>query len=165
MIKLTINGATIEAEDGVTVLDAAREAGIEIPTMCNHESLQPYGSCRLCIVEVASRGKTKIQASCCLPAADGMEVQTHSERIVKIRRVLIELLLARCPESPVIRDLAHEIDVAECRFDRVRGEKSPCHECKICNMLDSMPYHEQTSLFFLDHGIGYLIVKIPFFRI
>jgi heterodisulfide reductase subunit A-like polyferredoxin len=143
MINLTINGTTVESEEGLTVLDAARQAGFEIPTMCNHESLQPYGSCRLCIVEVALRGKTKIQASCCLPAADGMEVQTHSDRIVKIRRVLIELLLARCPESPVIRDLAHEIDVADCRFDRVRGEKSPCHECKICNMLDSMPYHEQ----------------------
>jgi heterodisulfide reductase subunit A-like polyferredoxin/ferredoxin len=143
MIKLTINGDTYEAEPGSTVLDAARAAGIDIPTMCQHESLSPYGSCRLCVVEATKRGKTKIEASCCLPVAEGMEVQTHSEQVVKIRRILIELLLARCPESPVIRDLAHEISVADCRFDRVRGDKSPCHACKICSMLETMPYHEQ----------------------
>lgn len=145
MIELTINDKTVEAEEGRTVLEVVRGAGIEIPTMCDHESLPPYGSCRLCVVEVEARGKTKIEASCCLPAKDGMVIQTHSERVMKIRRILIELLLARCPESPVIRNLAHEVNVADCRFDRVRGEKSPCHECKICNMLDSMPYHEQTD--------------------
>ena len=97
MIKLTINGKAIEAEEGRTVLEVARGAGIEIPTMCQHESLPPYGSCRLCVVEVAKRGKTKIEASCCLPAADGMEIQTHSERIMKIRRILIEQQAAEKP--------------------------------------------------------------------
>ena len=143
MIKLTINGKAIETEEGRTVLEAARAEGIGIPTLCHHESLPPYGSCRLCVVEVTRRGRTKIEASCCLPVADGMEIRTHSERVMKIRRILVELLLARCPESTVIRNLAHDINAADYRFDRVRGERSPCHECGICSTLENTPYHQQ----------------------
>lgn len=138
MIQLTIDDKQVAATEGQTVLEAAREAGIRIPTLCEHESLPPYGACRFCIVEVTRRGKTKLEASCTLPAAEGMTVQTKSERVLKTRRILVELMLARCPESPVIRDLAAEIGVGECRLDRVQGEKSPCPTCGMCSIVDQM---------------------------
>jgi heterodisulfide reductase subunit A len=113
MLELTINGETIQCEPGATLLEVARDAGIDIPTLCHHESLHPYGACRLCVVEVTRRGKTKVEASCVLPAAQGMVVQTHSDRILNIRKTLIQLLLARCPESEVLHDLARKIESAE----------------------------------------------------
>lgn len=139
MIKLVINGKEITTEKGRTVLEVARGAGIDIPTLCSHESLPPYGSCRFCIVEVVQRGRTRMQTSCTLPAVEGMEVKTHSERVMKIRKILVELMLARCPESEVLRDMAREIGVPHCRFERVRGQKSPCHTCQACTLVEQMP--------------------------
>ena len=138
MIKLTINGKEITTEKGRSVLEVARGAGIEIPTLCSHESLPPYASCRFCIVEVAQRGRTRMRASCILPVEDGMAIQTHSERVMKIRRILVELMLARCPESEVLRDMARRIGVPHCRFERVRGEISPCHTCQAYTLVEQM---------------------------
>lgn len=138
MVKLIINGKEVSTEKETTVLEAARKAGFNIPTLCQHESLPAYGSCRFCIVEVTQRGKTKYQTSCTLPVAEGMEIKTHSERVLKIRRILVELMLARCPESDVIRDLARRIGVGQCRFDRPAGEKSPCSLCNICTIVEEM---------------------------
>ena len=129
------------------MLEVARAAGIDIPTLCSHESLPPYGSCRFCIVEVTQRGRTRMQTSCTLPVAEGMEIKTHSERVMKIRKILVELMLARCPESEVLREMAREIGVPHCRFERVRGEKSPCHTARParwssrcpCKRPDGMP--------------------------
>ncbi len=138
MIKLVINGREISAEKGRTILEVAREAGIDIPTLCNHEALPPYAACRFCIVEVAHKGATRYRASCIYPVDEGMEVKTHSERVLKIRRVLAELMLARCPESDVIRDLAYDVGVGSCRFDRPRGEKAPCRTCGLCQIREQM---------------------------
>jgi heterodisulfide reductase subunit A len=138
MIKLVINGKEISAEKGRTILEVAREAGVHIPTLCNHESLPPYAACRFCIVEVTYKGVTRYRASCIFPVEEGMEVKTHSERVLKIRRVLAELMLARCPESDVIRDLAYDIGVGRCRFDRPRGEKAPCRACGVCRVREEM---------------------------
>jgi NADH dehydrogenase/NADH:ubiquinone oxidoreductase subunit G len=138
MIKLVINGKGLLAEEGRTILEVAREAGIDIPTLCNHESLPPYAACRFCIVEVTHKGSTRYRASCILPVAEGMEIKTHSERVLKIRRILAELMLARCPESDVIRDLAYDVGVGQCRFDRPRGEKAPCQTCGACRVREEM---------------------------
>ena len=139
MVKLVINGKEVTTEKSNTVLEVARAAGIDIPTLCSHESLPPYGSCRFCIVEVTQRGRTRLQTSCTLPVAEGMEIKTHSERVMKIRKILVELMLARCPESEVLRDMAREIGVPHCRFERVRGQKSPCHTCQACTLVEQMP--------------------------
>ena len=141
MVKLVINGKEITTEKENTVLEVARAAGIDIPTLCSHESLPPYGSCRFCIVEVTQRGRTRMQTSCTLPVAEGMEIKTHSERVMKIRKILVELMLARCPESEVLRDMAREIGVPHCRFERVRGDKSLCHTCQACTLVEQMPMH------------------------
>ncbi len=138
MIKVRINGREIATEPGRTILEVAREVGIEIPTLCNHESLPPYAACRFCIVEVKYKGLTRYRASCIFPVEDGMEIQTHSERVMKIRRVLAELMLARCPQSDVLRDLAYDVGVGHCRFERPRGEKSPCRLCGACQVREEM---------------------------
>ena len=72
MLNLIIDGKKIQCPEDTTVLKAATDAGINIPTLCSHESLHPYGSCRICVVEVTLRGKTKVQASCALPVPTEM---------------------------------------------------------------------------------------------
>ncbi len=128
MIKLSINGREITAGKEQTVLEVARAAGLNIPTLCSHESLPPYGACRFCIVEVAQKGRTRMQTSCTLPVAEGMDVKTHSERVMKIRRMLAELMLARCPESEVLQDMARAVGVSHCRFQPVAAQRSLCPE-------------------------------------
>ena len=114
MPKLDMDGVSVEVEDGSTVLDAARKAGVEVPTLCYHEALKPYGACRLCLVEVEKKeraGNARLVASCTCIAEDGMVVRTRSERAVRARRVVVGLLLARCPDSELLRRLAQEYGV------------------------------------------------------
>lgn len=94
-ISLTINGQEVKAKKGMTVLEAARAADIYIPTLCYHEDLEPYGGCRLCIVEIEkARG---LQPACTYPASDGMVVHTETEAVNKVRRITLELLLSNHP--------------------------------------------------------------------
>jgi len=139
MINLTIDGKAAAAHEGDTVLQVTREMGIDIPTLCNHESLKPYGSCRLCTVEVTLRGKTKLQASCALPAREGMDVQTASQRVIRTRHILAELLLARCPDSKVIARIAAQFGVDKPRFRRLDEAGNNCSivgedGCILCGM-------------------------------
>lgn len=92
MIRLTIDGQWVEAKEGVTVLRAAQEAGINIPTLCDHPRLAPYGGCRLCMVEV--EGTPKPQTSCTLQAVDGMVVRTDTPELIRSRKFVLELLLS-----------------------------------------------------------------------
>jgi NADH-quinone oxidoreductase subunit G/NADP-reducing hydrogenase subunit HndD len=96
-MTLEINGRTVEAQQGDTVLAAARRAGVRIPTLCHYEGLPPSGACRMCVVEV--EGQRGLVPSCAFPAAAGMKVQTHSSRAVDARRTLVELLLANHPDD------------------------------------------------------------------
>ena len=106
---LTINGIEVEVERGTTVLEAARFLGIPIPTLCHDDGLVPYGACRLCLVEVSNGKKRNLQASCCLPAEDGMVVFTHSARVERARRLLVEMYVATCPQSKRIQDMASAV--------------------------------------------------------
>ncbi len=80
-ILLTIDGKEVKAKQGMSVLDAARSAGIFIPTLCHHEKLDPYGGCRICTVEVDSRGRTNYVASCLYPVEKNLIVRTRSENV------------------------------------------------------------------------------------
>ena len=111
MVKLTINGKKVKAKEGSTVLQAAREHGIEIPTLCHNDALESFGSCRLCIVEIEKNGRTAIEASCTYPAEDGLTVKTNSPRVLEGRKLVIELLLARCPNVKKVQQLAIEYGV------------------------------------------------------
>jgi len=116
MVSLTINQQTVEADEGALVLDVCRETGVDIPTLCHRRELPSYGACRLCTVEVTQGGRTRLSAACSLPVAADMVVETESERVVAGRRMMAELLLARCPKNEQVRELAARLGVNETRF-------------------------------------------------
>ena len=92
MIKLTIDGKTIEVQEGTTVLEAAGEAGVYVPTLCHHPQLTPYGGCRLCMVDV--EGARTLQPSCTLPATDGMVVNTKTQKVLDARKFVLTLIFS-----------------------------------------------------------------------
>jgi NADH dehydrogenase/NADH:ubiquinone oxidoreductase subunit G len=100
-ISLRIDGRDVAASEEMTILEAARSAGIAIPTVCHHEKLKPFGGCRLCMVEAEAGGRTNLVAACMYPVQKDLVVRTRSEQIDKIRKVLTEQLLAYAPESEV----------------------------------------------------------------
>ncbi|MCK4293003.1 MAG: FAD-dependent oxidoreductase [Planctomycetes bacterium] len=129
MITLTIDNKKVEVEEGSTILQAAEKLGIKIPTLCHHKSLKPYGACRVCLVELTGPRGSIIQASCVYPAQEGLVVQTDTERVLKTRRIMLELLLARCPDAPVIKEMAKEYGVEESRFPK---KNEDCILCGLC---------------------------------
>jgi NADH dehydrogenase/NADH:ubiquinone oxidoreductase subunit G len=98
-ILLHIDGRDVEAKEGMTLLEAAQRAGIVIPTLCQHEKLESYGACRICTVEVEVRGRTNLVAACLYPVEKNLVVRTRSEKVDKIRKMILELLLAHAPGS------------------------------------------------------------------
>jgi bidirectional [NiFe] hydrogenase diaphorase subunit len=129
MVTLTIDGREVEAAEGSTILEVAREHHVRIPTLCHNDALVPYGACRLCTVEVAKDGRSKLVASCLYPVEEGLEVNTKSERVADSRRMVIEFLLARCPGVDLIQDLAREMGVKRTAFKK--GD-SKCILCGMC---------------------------------
>lgn len=129
MIALTINGLRTEAEKGTTLLEAAQFIGFPIPTLCHLEGLTPYGACRLCVVEIGEGEKAKLVTSCTYPVEEGLKVRTASNRVVRARKMILELLLASCPQSKAIQDLASAHEVKQQRF---RQEYEDCILCGRC---------------------------------
>ncbi len=129
MITLTIDGQKVQVEEGTSLLEAAEDIGIKIPTLCYHKALSPYGACRLCLVEITQDSRKMIQASCLYKAEEGMMVETHSERVIRDRKIMIELLLARCPDSKEIQELADELGVKE---TRIKKKDNDCTLCGLC---------------------------------
>jgi len=129
VIAIRIDGQKIETLPGRTVLEVARERGIHIPTLCYHEALEPYGACRLCMVEVdAGRGR-QLVTSCTYPCSDGLVVYTHSDAVLRSRRTTVELLMATARNVPLIRALAAELGVGQPRF--ILAEDA-CILCGLC---------------------------------
>jgi len=95
MPRITINGRPLECAEGSTILGAARAAGIDVPTLCHDDRIEPTGSCRLCLVDV--KGSPKPLAACTTPVVDGMEIETHSSSIERLRRSLLEMLARDYP--------------------------------------------------------------------
>ena len=104
-VTVTINGSQVSGHERMTILELAREKGIDIPTLCYLSNLPPIGACRLCVVEV--EGSRTLLASCHTPITEGMVVNTHSARVLETRRVLLELLLASHPEVCLVCDKAN----------------------------------------------------------
>src|SRR5512136_988073 len=129
MITLTINGLPLSVEEGTTLLEAARFLGFPIPTLCHMDGLSPYGACRLCVVEIGEGSKARLVTSCTYPAQEGLKVRTASSRVVKARKMILELLLATCPQSKIIQDLASAHQVRQQRF---RQEHEDCILCGLC---------------------------------
>jgi NADH dehydrogenase/NADH:ubiquinone oxidoreductase subunit G len=129
MINVSINGIKVQAEEGSTILEAAQMYGIDIPTLCYHHELTPYGACRLCMVEVDEGKRTKIVASCLYPVKEGLKTRTHTEKLIRGRKLILELLIARCPSSKVLQDLASKMGVEKIRFNM---ENDDCILCGLC---------------------------------
>jgi len=156
-IRLQIDGKEVTATEGMTVLEAARGAGIQIPTLCYHEKLAPYGGCRLCMVEAEAGGRTRLVVSCVYPAEEGLVVRTRSEKIDKIRKTLLELLLAHAPESPKLLELAGEYGADRERFDQ---EASFCIHCGLC-VRYCAEVKQKHAIGFIDRGIRKEIAFVP----
>jgi NADH dehydrogenase/NADH:ubiquinone oxidoreductase subunit G len=156
-IPMKIDGKEILAEAGMTVLEAARSAGISIPTLCHHEKLEPFGGCRICIVEIESRGSTRLVVSCVYPAERNLVVRTRSEKVDRIRKTLLELLLAHAPDSVQLHALAQEYGA-----DRDRFEKDPsfCIHCGLC-VRYCAEVAKKNAVGFVDRGIRKEISFIP----
>jgi len=129
MISLKINGLPVSVEPRSTVLEAAQFLGFPIPTLCHMEGLTPYGACRLCVVEIGEGPRAKLVSSCTYPVEEGLSVRTASRRVMRARKMTIELLLASCPQSKVIQDLASAHEVRQQRF---KQEHEECILCGLC---------------------------------
>jgi len=129
MVNLVIDGQSVEAEEGWTILEAASYYGIEIPTLCYEEGLSSYSACRLCTVEIINGGRSKLSASCSFPVQEGIEVRTNSRRVREARKIIIELMLASCPNSRTLQCLASRYGVTKMRF---RAEDRSCLLCGLC---------------------------------
>lgn len=156
-MRLSIDGREVTATEGMTVLEAARSVGIAIPTLCYHEKLEPYGGCRLCMVEAEVRGRTSLVVACVYPVADGLVVRTRSEKVDRIRKTVLELLLAHAPESPVLLDLAAEYGA---RVDRFEHQASFCIHCGLC-VRYCAEVKQAHAVGFVDRGIRKEISFIP----
>ena len=131
MIHLTIDDQAIEVPEGRTLLEACREHNIDVPTLCFHPALEPYGACRLCVVEVSSQGRRpRLVASCVYPCEEGAQVRTDSPVVQKSRRVTAELMLAGSSGSPEIVALAQQLGVKEVRYQL--PDENACVLCGLC---------------------------------
>jgi bidirectional [NiFe] hydrogenase diaphorase subunit len=156
-ILLQIDGKEVKAKEGMTVLEAAQSAGISIPTLCYHEKLEPFGACRLCIVEVESRGSTRLVVSCVYPVEKNISVRTRSEKIDRIRKMILELQMAHAPDAFVFQDLAKEYGADKNRFEK---EPSFCIHCGLC-VRYCAEVKKKNAIGFVDRGIRKEISFIP----
>jgi len=156
-IKLQIDGKTVAASEGMTLLDAAKSVGIEIPTLCHHEKLEPYGGCRICTVEIGGDNWSKLVAGCIYPAEEGLVVTTRSEKIDRIRKVLLEEMLAHAPDSEELRPLAEKYGADKNRFEK---ESSFCIHCGLC-VRYCAEIKQKHAVGFVDRGAHREISFIP----
>ncbi len=129
MIEFTLNGVKVSVEEGTTLLEAARFYGYSVPTLCHDDGLRPYGACRLCVMEIGEGAGAKLVSSCTYPVQKGLKVRTTSPRVLRARKMVLELLLASCPQSKTIQDLASAHGVNQQRF---RQEHEDCILCGLC---------------------------------
>ncbi|MDP6127714.1 MAG: 2Fe-2S iron-sulfur cluster-binding protein [Dehalococcoidales bacterium] len=156
-IILRIDGKEVKASTEMTVLAAARSVGINIPTLCHHEKLEPYGGCRICTVEVETGGRTSLVAACLYPVQPDLVVRTRSENVDKIRKMLLELLLAHAPDSLELEQLAREYGADKNRFEK---ESSFCILCGLC-VRYCAEIKKATAVGFVESGTRREISFIP----
>ncbi|MEI6705379.1 MAG: 2Fe-2S iron-sulfur cluster-binding protein, partial [Deltaproteobacteria bacterium] len=156
-VLLQIDGREVAAREGVTILDAAKSIGISIPTLCHHEKLEPYGGCRICSVEVDARGRTSIVAACLFPVEQDLVVRTSSKKLDRIRKSLLEMMLAHAPDSEQLQILAQEYGADRDRFEK---EASFCIHCGLC-VRYCAEIKKKNALGFIDRGARKEICFIP----
>jgi len=131
---ITIDGREIVAAKGTMLLEVIRDMGIDVPTLCQHDALEPTGACRLCVVEITHKdwkGWSGLVTSCLYPVEPGLIVSTGSDRVVVTRRTLLEMLLARCADAEVVRQMAHAEGIDASGFTPIEGADK-CVMCGLC---------------------------------
>lgn len=156
-ILLQIDGKQVKAKEGMTVLEAARGAGISIPTLCHHEKLAPFGACRMCIVEAEAGDTKRLLVSCVVPVEENLIVKTRSEKIDRFRKSLLELMLAHAPHSPKLQELAREYGADPDRFEK---EADFCIHCGLC-VRYCAEVKQLNAIGFVDRGVRKEISFIP----
>ena len=131
LIPFKIDGKEVVGKKGETIIEVAERYDILIPKLCYHASVSALGVCRICIVEITRGKRTKLAPSCVYPVQEGIVVKTATEKVLKYRRMILELLMARCPDSELIRDMAKEAGLERTRFS-LRQDADKCILCGLC---------------------------------
>lgn len=156
-VNITINGATLSAVRGSTVLQTALDYGICIPHLCYLPGIESIGSCRLCIVELINGKRSTVTTSCTLDVSEGMVIEAHSEKILKARKNIAEMLVAEAPNSRAVQDIAVRCGVTEVRYPFRNEDCIQCGRCvAVCDQV-----WQSKSLGFIGRGI-HRRVALPF---
>jgi len=150
-VTLTIDGKQVEAKEGMSLLEAAREAGVKIPTLCHDAKLKPYGACRMCLVEVVKGRRKRLVASCVHPVQEGLVVTTTTPRIQEIRKLIVELLW------PAWTELGKEYGLTSSRFE---PELTDCSLCGKCVRYCSEVAHKN-AVYFRGRGVDRRVAFVP----
>jgi NADH dehydrogenase/NADH:ubiquinone oxidoreductase subunit G len=156
-VTLQIDDKEVKAREGMTILEASQSAGIFIPTLCHHEKLEPYGACRICTVEIETRSRTNLVAACLYPVEQNLVVRTRSKRVDRVRKILLELMLAHAPDSTELRDLAKEYGADKAHFEK---ESSFCVLCGLC-VRYCAEVKKKNAIGFVDRGVRREVAFIP----
>jgi heterodisulfide reductase subunit A len=161
MPQMKLNGKDVPFEKGQTILEVAQNSGVEIPTLCWHKALLPYGVCRLCIVDVVQGGRSRMVASCTTPAEPNMEIFTDTDKVKRARQLVMELILTQCPGQPEMLEMARKLGVEKSRFRPL--EKEPDDNCILCGLCVRMCAERmgQSAIGFAERGYKRKI-KPPF---
>lgn len=154
---MQIDGKKVVASEGMTVLEAARSVGVAIPTLCDHAKLVPYGACRICTVEADAQGRTSLVAACLYPVGQDLVVRTRTEAVDKVRKVLLEQMLAHAPDSEELTALAQVYGADRNRFEK---EASFCILCGLC-VRYCAEVKQKHAVGFFDRGAKREIGFIP----
>ncbi|MDI6856575.1 MAG: 2Fe-2S iron-sulfur cluster-binding protein [Candidatus Thermoplasmatota archaeon] len=170
-ITLEIDEKKVKAEEGMTILQAAKSVGIDIPTLCYHEKLEPYGACRLCMVEITKNKRSRLVTSCCYPVEEGLIVKTDTEKVNKIRKTIIELLLPLAPTGPIMTlgakyGLCEYIKKTEVEGEwKVKGFRFPTeqNDCTLCGLCVRYcaEIKKENAVGFIGRGVDRHIAILP----
>jgi len=133
-MRMIIDGRVVTAEKGRTILEVARENGFDIPSLCYHAGVESWGGCRLCLVEISKTSRpdrSELVVSCIYEAEDGLSIKTASPKVIEARRDVLEMLMARAPESAVVRELGYKYGIIETAYVK-RENADKCIMCGIC---------------------------------
>ncbi|OIN96801.1 MAG: hypothetical protein AUJ48_00945 [Deltaproteobacteria bacterium CG1_02_45_11] len=150
MVRIVIDGRKVKAKENSTILENARELNIDIPTLCYHKDLSPFGACRLCTVEVKTNGKWQLTASCDTPVEHGMEIRTNSDKVRESRKSAAELLYYRYPQTEAVREIARKFGL---EVPEEKGEGRDCILCGLC-VRTCREIVGVSALAFQDRGYG-----------